>query len=70
MRRSDWGWLALVAGAAAYEFTAPADDLLSHAVDRYLEAHPWLVRGLVCVTAAHLINALPPRFDPFTRFGR
>lgn len=70
MRCSDWGWLALLAGVAVYEFTAPPDELLSHGADRYVEAHPWLVRSLVVVTAAHLINVLPKWADPFVRFGR
>lgn len=71
---ADTAWVALAAGVVAYELSAPRGELLSEGVDRYLESRPLLTRAVVAVTAAHLLNLLPQRVDPFYRvaalFGR
>jgi len=69
MKSKARGWLVMVAGIVAYEVSAPEGELLSHGADRYLEAHPWLTRAVVCVTAAHLINVLPRWCDPYSRLS-
>lgn len=69
MRAAERAWLALAVGVAAYELTARDGELLSHAVDRWLEAHPVLTFTAVGVTAAHLLNLLPERVDPFVWFS-
>jgi hypothetical protein len=43
--------------------------MLSEAVDRGLERHPSLVYGFVGATAAHLLNLLPNRVDPYQLVG-
>lgn len=62
-------WAVLVAAIIVYELAAPRGQLLSEAVDRWLEKRPWPTRLAVIVTAAHLLNVLPDRVDPFTGVG-
>lgn len=58
-------WLGLGALILAYELAAPEGELLSESVDRGLQSHKMLVVGSVCLTAAHLLNVLPNKIDPF-----
>ncbi|USC17052.1 hypothetical protein [Rhodococcus sp. 11-3] len=58
-----WAWLA--GGVIAYEIMADEDQLLSNAVDRWLKSHPLATHVAVVVTAAHLLNLIPERLDPF-----
>lgn len=64
LRPSDRAWLALAAGVVGYELAAPRNELLSEAVDRYLEAHPWITRVTVTAVALHLLNFIPGQLDP------
>ncbi len=67
MRCSTKAWLGLGAYVAATEVCAPDGELLSHAVDRWLEKHPGRAVSAVSIvgTALHLLNLLPERYDPF-----
>ncbi len=68
MRYSTKAWLALGAFIAVIETVAPANDMLSHAVDDWLE-HPvgrFIATGVILTTAAHLLNQIPNSVDPFT----
>jgi hypothetical protein len=65
MRASERAWMALGVGVATYEVLARDGELLSHQVDRWLETHPILTTVVVSVTAAHLLNLLPSRIDPW-----
>jgi hypothetical protein len=59
----DRAWLALAVLVLIYEISCREGELLSQAVDRYLERHPWLTRFVVIQTALHLLNvydAAPP----------
>ena len=69
MRMASRAWIALGGGVLAYEVFAPTDELLSYGCDRYLEAHPWLTRAVIGMTALHLLNALPGYLDPYHGFG-
>jgi hypothetical protein len=69
MRTADRAWLTFGAGVLAYEILAPTDELLSYGCDRYLQAHPWLTRAFIGVTALHLLNAIPGYLDPYHGFG-
>ena len=46
---------------------ATHDELLSEAVDRYLDRRPWVTRLVVIYLAAHLLNLVPARIDPLHR---
>lgn len=63
------GVLALVLLSLAHELVAQEDQLLSHAFDRWIEKHPWLVRAVTAVTVLHLLNLLPDQLDPFHSTG-
>lgn len=65
MRAAERAWIALGVAVLAYEVVARDDELLSHQVDRWLEAHPVLTSAAVTVTAAHLLNVLPTKADPW-----
>lgn len=69
MRHGDAAWVTLAVGIAAYELAAPADELLSQAVDRYRRAHPAITVALICYVAAHLLRIIPPRWDPLHRLA-
>lgn len=45
------------------------DELLSEAVDRYLDRRPWVTRLAVGYLAAHLLNLVPARVDPLYRLS-
>lgn len=65
MRASERAWAALAIGVIGYEVMAPQGEMLSHAFDGFLERHPIITWGCTLLLAAHLLNVLPPRFDPF-----
>ncbi|AGT12700.1 hypothetical protein J4T94_gp087 [Mycobacterium phage Krypton555] len=65
LRPSDIAWLSMVAGILAYEWRAPAGELLSEGWDRYLQSHPVAARVFPLLLILHVINALPQRVDPF-----
>lgn len=71
VRPGDAAWITLAAVVAVYEAIGP--ELLSEAVDRYIERHPILTRAVIAVTALHLANLLPPAIDPYhwiTQLGK
>jgi hypothetical protein len=63
-------WCALMAMIVGYELAAPDNQLLSHAVDRWLQKHPVLTYAAVAVTAAHLVNLMPEAVDPYRHVGQ
>ncbi|TDP29777.1 DUF7427 family protein [Nocardia ignorata] len=63
-------WLVLAGAVTALEVVAPEGELLSEGVDRGLEQHPLLVRTAIIITAAHLLNLLPEKIDPYARLPR
>lgn len=65
-RRADGGWLVLGAYVVGHNVLAAGrgDEMLSHAVDRYLERRPFLTWVVVGAVALHLLNRLPPFADP------
>ena len=52
---------------AANDILAPKGETLSEGVDRMLEHDKckYVAIGGVALTAAHLINLIPPKYDPF-----
>ncbi|MBH1979934.1 hypothetical protein I8H89_00260 [Candidatus Saccharibacteria bacterium] len=68
-RPSSVAWGVLAAGVAAYDVLSPPGETLSERVDDWLEKplSRSLAIGAIGVTALHLANALPQRFDPFHR---
>ena len=69
VRRGDKAWIGVGVGVLAYQLSAPQDELMSEAMDRYLEAHPWITNAAVAAVALHLLNRLPLRLDPLHGFG-
>lgn len=65
MRPSTAAWIALGIGTIGYEVLASDDELLSVAVDRWLEDHRAVTVATIAITAAHLLNLLPSQADPF-----
>jgi uncharacterized membrane protein YgdD (TMEM256/DUF423 family) len=68
------GDIAILIGAAAialYEKTVADDeDLVSRRVAAYKVTHPVLTYGIVLVTAAHVLELIPSRLDPYHRLVR
>lgn len=60
-------WAAVGLGVIAYDLACPQGEQLSEGVDRALDTHRLVTLGAIGVTAAHLANVIPPRFDPFKR---
>lgn len=68
MRPSTKAWGVLVAGVAAYDVLSPRGETLSEGIDGALEGSPYkraATLGAIAITALHLSNALPERYDPF-----
>ena len=65
-------WAALASGIAVYEVMCPRGETLSEGVDRALERPYGRIAALggIAVTAAHLANLIPQRYDPFSRILR
>ncbi len=71
MRPADWAWVGVGVAVLTYEAIAARSEweLLSEAVDRYREAHPWLTVGVVGYLAAHLTRLIPRPLDPLHVVG-
>lgn len=68
MRPSTKAWGVLVAGVAAYDVLSPKGETLSEGIDAALESSPFkrsITLAAIGVTALHLSNVLPERYDPF-----
>lgn len=66
IRPSTYAWTGILAGVSLYELTCPQGETLSERLDPLLEGRAkYLVLGGIAVTAAHLINLIPERVDPF-----
>jgi hypothetical protein len=63
LRTADVAWLSILAGVIAVDLASR--PTLSQAMDEYLQAHPWLVRAGVALTALHLLNLIPGLCDPW-----
>ena len=70
LRQADKGWLGLLTFIVVYELTCDDGELLSHGASRYRAAHPVLTTSVVVVTAAHLLELIPDRVDPFSALFR
>lgn len=71
MRTGDRAILIGVVAIAAYERLVNDDaDLISSRVAHYKHHSPVLTCGIVLITAAHLIELLDPRIDPYHRLVR
>lgn len=66
MRYANKAWIGLGIYIAAVELLAPQGETLSEAMDDWLLRHPGkaLSYMAVALTAAHLVNLLPQRYDP------
>ena len=64
LRPSTKAWLGLVGGVVCYDLLAPEGETLSEGFDTFIENHKALAIGAVAVVSAHLINAIPPKYDP------
>lgn len=65
-RPSTYAWTGILASVTAYELTCPQGETLSERLDPLLESRSrYLVIGGIAVTAAHLMNLIPERIDPF-----
>ena len=66
MKRADRGWMAIAAFVVAHNVRAAGrgDEMLSQAMDRYIERRPVLTYVAVGAVALHLLNRLPPFADP------
>ena len=62
-------WAAIISGVVYHDALCEDNDTLSEVVDRALEKHPVLIHALVLITAAHLLNWLPTKVDPYHRLG-
>jgi len=64
MKHGDVAWIVLAAGIVIYEAAAPQGELLSEAVDRYRQHHPFLTNGVIAYLSLHLLRQWPRRIDP------
>lgn len=62
--RGEHAWVVLGLLVIAYEIVANDGELLSEAVDRFIEKHPIATRLAVAGVAMHLANVAPNRIDP------
>lgn len=54
----------LIGGVALYDIKCPKGETISEGVDRLMEKHKLATLGVIAITAAHLGNILPDRYDP------
>lgn len=59
------GWKLIFGFIVVHELVCERDQLLSQAVDRWLDRRPWTTRIFFGVTTLHLLNHLPAVVDPY-----
>lgn len=57
-------WMVLGAGVLAHDVFCKQGETLSEGVDKALESHKVLALGAIALTALHLANVIPPKYDP------
>lgn len=57
-------------GIFAWDVLCPPNETISDGVGALKACHPVAVVAVTAVTAAHLLDWLPPGADPFRRFFR
>lgn len=68
---ADLAWIGLIGAVALYDIKSPPHQTLSEGFDKYLQ-HPYgrfAAIGGVILTAAHLLNILPPEADPIHKLA-
>lgn len=76
LQPSTKAWIILVSGVVTYDLFAKPGQTLSEGVDRFLDHSPIakaVTLGAIAVTAGHLSNAIPQKYDPIHRvvnYGR
>lgn len=68
MEASTGAWVGLGLSVAAWDCLAPKGQTLSEGIDRGLEHSPLRRAAIltgIAVTALHLANVLPEKYDPF-----
>ena len=69
-KASTLAWGALAAGVIAYDVLCPEGETLSEGYDHFLEKNKLLALGAIAITAGHLSNITPVKYDPLAAFGR
>jgi hypothetical protein len=64
MTSADRAWVVLGLGVLGYDVFCEPGETMSEGADRYMLRHPWLVRGVAFILAAHVCNMAPSRYDP------
>lgn len=69
-RKPTRGWWVIGAFVVVHNIVAAGQgkEMLSEAFDRWMISHPRVATGVVAAVALHLINWLPPRYDPIHIF--
>ena len=67
LHQSGYGWIGLTAGIVAYEVLCDPGETLSEAVDRYMTSRLGKAAcfAATTLTAAHILNLIPEKYDPF-----
>lgn len=61
---ADKAWIAIGVGVLGFDVLCGEGGTLSEACDRYMQHHPWLVRTVAFLLAAHVCNVVKPEWDP------
>lgn len=64
MMNARQAWCLLAAGVVVFDILAAPGDTLSEQVDVWLVEHPVVTTAVVATVSLHLLNVLPPSFDP------
>jgi hypothetical protein len=64
MTSADRAWVALGVGVVSYDVLCGEGETMSEGADRYMLRHPWLVRGVAFILAAHVCNLVKSDYDP------
>jgi hypothetical protein len=70
LQPSTKAWIVLASGVVTYDLFAPSGQTLSEGVDRFLDHSPVakaITLGAIAVTAGHLSNLIPEKYDPIHR---
>lgn len=63
MTSADRAWIVLGVGVLGYDVLCEPGETMSEGADRYMMRHPWLVRGVAFILAAHVCNIVKPEYD-------
>lgn len=70
LRPSEKAWLILLGSVALYDCLSVEHETLSERYTEFVDDHPVMAWGAVAITAGHLLNIIPEKYDPIHNLAK